>query len=580
MAELVAVGRAEHQWKQALRESQVVRIGRAPRSGWGVPWDMHISREHADIEFANGKLKVRVLESARNPALFDGKLATEFSVGPGQTFTIGETVFTLQGIDLSDDAPADLIEYSYTAEELEKIDFGNGERRLEALAQLPKVIGDTHSDAEFATKVVALLLRWLPKADAAAVVQYDLKSDAGLEKPTFMRWDSRNPVGRFRPSRRLMRAALESGQSKIHSWMEGAEQSGAFTQSAGLDWAFCTPVGRNASTGWCLYVSGRGGMYVNELAGDLKFTELVAQFIGAIRRVRLLENQQTTMSQFFSPAVMETLGNDESAKALTPREGVVTVLFCDVRGFSKRVEDSQGDLQGVLRQMSVALGVMTQNIMRHEGVIADFQGDAALGFWGWPTQSPDGPLPACLAALSISEQFRIAQTDPNHPLNGISVGIGIGHGRAIAGQIGTKEQIKVGVFGPVVNLTSRLEGLTRQLGVSIVLDEPTAEYARKHLPPTTGSVRRLARLRPKGMDIPATVYELLAATGRRINDAQVASYESAVDAVIAGMWQDALTRLDPLVELDPPAAFLKRSMAEAGSAPPAGWDGAFSLMAK
>jgi adenylate cyclase len=307
----------------------------------------------------------------------------------------------------------------------------------------------------------------------------------------------------------------------------------------------------------------------------------LAQFIGAIRRVRTLEHNQTAMSQFFSPAVMETLIDDDGSKVLQPREDVVTVLFCDVRGFSKKVEMARRDLHGVLQQMSEALGVMTQNILRHEGVIADFQGDAALGFWGWPAQPPDGPLPACLAALAISAQFLAAEQDPQHALHGFGVGVGIGYGRAIAGRIGTKEQMKVGVFGPVVNMASRLESLTRQLGVSIVLDEAAADYVKKNLPPALGRVRRLVRVRPKGMETPATVNELLpAANGHGLTDEQIANYEAGLDAVIAGRWTEALEILNPLVEKDAPAAFLKRVMDETHCKPPAGWDGAFTLKAK
>jgi adenylate cyclase len=287
------------------------------------------------------------------------------------------------------------------------------------------------------------------------------------------------------------------------------------------------------------------------------------------------------MSQFFSPAVMETLVDEDGSKALAPREDTVTVLFCDVRGFSKKVEQAKRDLHAVLQQMSDALGVMTQNILRHEGVIADFQGDAALGFWGWPAQPPDGPLPACLAALAISQQFLAAERDPKHSLHGFGVGVGIGYGRAIAGRIGTKEQIKVGVFGPVVNLASRLESMTRQLGVSIVLDDAAADYVRKNLPPTVGRVRRLVCVRPKGMETPATVNELLpAANGHGLSDEQIAYYESGLDAVIAGRWEEALKILDPLVARDAPAAFLKRIMTETNCKPPAGWDGAFTLKAK
>lgn len=581
MPELIAAGPAEQQWKQTLPESQTVRIGRAPRAGWNVPWDMQISREHVDVEFAGGKLQVRVLESARNPVLVDGEPATQFQLGFGQSFLIGETTFTLVGVEATDDMPAGVKEYTFSPDELRKVQFGAGEKRLEALAQLPRLIGETTSDADFATRIVELLLFWLPKSEAAAVAQYDLKIDPSLKQPTFMRWDSRGDVGRFTPSRRLMKSALESGQSKIHSWSQEGKNNQAFTMSEGLDWAFCTPILQPGSSGWCLYVSGKGAMSMEDLAGDLRFTELLAQFIGAIRRVRTLEHKQTEMSRFFSPAVMETLVDEDSAKTLEPREDMVTVLFCDVRGFSKKVEQAKRDLHGVLKQMSDALGVMTQNILKHEGVIADFQGDAALGFWGWPSQPGDGPLPACRAALSIAAEFAGANSRPDHSLTGFGVGMGIGYGRAIAGQIGTKEQIKVGVFGQTVNQASRLESLTRQLGVVVVLDDAAADYVRQHMPPEEGRARRLVRVRPKGMDTPVTVNELLPGAGSNLlsND-EIAQYESALDLVISGDWEKAGKILAPLVDKDAPAMFLKRVMAELNNKPPAQWDGAFTLKAK
>ena len=76
-----------------------------------------------------------------------------------------------------------------------------------------------------------------------------------------------------------MRAAFENGQSKIHSWSEKGKDDNAFTMSEGLDWAFCSPISGQTSTGWLLYVSGRGAMSLTDLAGDLRFTELLARFI-------------------------------------------------------------------------------------------------------------------------------------------------------------------------------------------------------------------------------------------------------------------------------------------------------------
>ena len=95
------------------------------------------------------------------------------------------------------------------------------------------------------------------------------------------------------------------------------------------------------------------------------------------------------------------------------------------------------------------------------------------------------------------------------PRAGFQVCIGIAHGQAIAGKIGTNEQVKVGVFGPVVNMGARLEGMTRQLRVPILIDEVTANVVRQSMPPDKGRCRHLGRVRPYGMDVPLMVSELL-----------------------------------------------------------------------
>ena len=86
------------------------------------------------------------------------------------------------------------------------------------------------------------------------------------------------------------------------------------------------------------------------------------------------------MKQFFSPAVVETLVSKDADVALQPREGPLSVMFCDIRGFSRKVGQARDELTLLLGRVSEALSVMTRSILKFEGVIADFQGDAALGF--------------------------------------------------------------------------------------------------------------------------------------------------------------------------------------------------------
>jgi adenylate cyclase len=392
----------------------------------------------------------------------------------------------------------------------------------------------------------------------------------------------------FQPSRRLILQALRQGRSLLHI-SSGLVEDVSVTQSRGLGWSFCCPVAGDATNGWCLYVSGKGarsGAYVikeEDLAPDLRFTELVAQFLGSVRQVRLLQEQKTQLSTFFSPKVIESLSDvRRSNEFLAPAERNVTVLFCDVRGFSRKAEALEGALLTLLHSVSGALQVMAGAIQDHDGTIADFQGDAALGFWGWPVATVDGPLPACRAALQIEREFRQGNALPGGPLEGFAIGLGIAHGRAVAGQIGTPRQAKVGVFGPVVNQGSRLEGLTKQFGVSICLDEATAQYIRTSLPPDAGRLRRLAKVRPKGMETPLTVYALLPPATQHVawTTGLLDQHEEAVDALLAGQWDRAREIWRRFPTTDGPAQRLLAWMTDLGDRPPDDWDGAFTLASK
>ncbi|MBM4076570.1 MAG: adenylate/guanylate cyclase domain-containing protein, partial [Planctomycetes bacterium] len=412
--------------------------------------------------------------------------------------------------DPQDGSKQKVRESFYAPDVLSRAEFGNAAQQIEILANLPDLIAKTGTDDELSIQVAELLLKGIPQAEAVAVVRYAgddlnaaLSGASPVPNPSSIRVETRESYsGRFRPSRRLMLKALQLQQSAMHIWEEEGS-SLEFTSSDGLGWAFTSPIRGEACHGWCLYVSGkgsrRGNMFVHEetLQGDLRFTELLAQFIGSIRQVRTLQNQRTQLSAFFSPKVIENLTGTRASRAeMAPAERDVTVLFCDLRGFSKRSEALRHDLHALLKSISEALGVMANGVLGRDGAIADFQGDAILGFWGWPIPDANGPWPACQAALAIAEGFRKANEDAHDLLKGLSAGIGVAHGRALAGRIGTEQQAKIGVFGPVVNQGSRLEGMTKQFGVSICIDQTAAAYLRKNVPATEARTRLLARVRP------------------------------------------------------------------------------------
>jgi adenylate cyclase len=257
-------------------------------------------------------------------------------------------------------------------------------------------------------------------------------------------------------------------------------------------------------------------------------------------------------------------------------------MFCDLRGFSRQSEDSSDQLLELLRRVSDALGVMTHHILNRNGVVGDFHGDAAMGFWGWPLEQPDSVRHAAAAALAIRAEFEKSAALSDHPLSGFRAGIGLCTGRAVAGRIGTVDQVKVTVFGPVVNLAARLESMTKQLQASILIDETTAQRIKAEVPTEIARVRRVAKVLPLGMKKPLMVSELLPPESPDflLTNQHVQAYEKALDSFQDGNWGEAFRLLHQVPAEDRVKDFLTVLIAQHGRTAPPDWSGYIKLAEK
>jgi len=591
MPDLIAQGAApEHRWRRSLPPDGTFVLGR-DAGFWSVPWDKRISRRHVELCWQTGQLEVERIANSRNPVFFCGREDDRFSLRPGEHFVIGETTFTLtdERVSISLDPPKPSTERTYSAQYLKDLRFRDADARIDILSRIPEIISGADSDEEMFVRLISLLLTGIPPAIAAAVVAVDLDE---VQTPVkVLHWDRRVFSDRdFQPSDKLIRQAVSSAESVVHLWSGSSQEAAAATYGLDGDWAFCTPIGGVACPGWALYVAGSFSTDVREadaasvraLRDDLKFTELIATTLSSLREVRLLERNQTSLRQFFSPVVLDALAGHDPDEVLAPRETEVSVLFCDLRGFARRSERSADDLLGLLNRVSDALGVTTQQILEHGGVVGDFHGDAAMGFWGWPFAQDDSAARVCRAALEIRAAFEAASRQERHPLADFSMGIGIATGRAVAGKIGTIDQVKVTVFGPVVNLAARLEGMTKALRAPILLDEATAAALRASPSYDAARVRRVAVVKPHGFDTPLEVSELLPPESRypQLSDDHIATYEAALDALLARNWQHAFQLLHRVPAEDRVKDFLTVFIAQHNRTPPDDWDGVVPIQTK
>jgi adenylate cyclase len=614
MADLIAQGpQPNERWRRALRAGEPVVIGRTS-GGWSVGWDDRISRRHARLRLVDGQqLEVQKLPAARNPIFFRGMRREQFTLGPGEHFVIGRTTFTLaRRPEVAEEAaePAgEVTQHAFAPGILGARGFQDAAARIDMLSRLPDLITSSVSDSELLVRVAGVLMQATPAAVAVAILRVGEApavalaeaaepDDAPAAPVAVLHYDCRFPeADEPRPSGTLARRAAASGESLLHLWGAAAQPDapgGEYTASENVDWAFAVPVRAEGTGGWVLYVTGRLGLRSREawersrrepprsLQDEVKFAEIVAAMLGNLRKVRQLQQRQAGLARFFAPVVMHALAGRDAADVLRPREAEIAVLFCDLRGFSRRSEEEADRLMELLRRVSDALGIMTRSILQEDGVIGDFHGDAAMGFWGWPLSQDDAPARAARTGLDILAEFRQRRAEADGPLGGFRCGIGIACGRAVAGGIGTSDQVKVTAFGPVVNLASRLEGMTKAFAAEILVDEATARFIRARVPRSTARVRRLAKVRPAGMRTPLMVHQLLPPSGtpETPDDAAVSAYEAALEALLAGHWDRAFGLLHEVPPGDRVKDFLTVFIASHGRVAPDDWDGVIPLPSK
>jgi len=124
--------------------------------------------------------------------------------------------------------------------------------------------------------------------------------------------------------------------------------------------------------------------------------------------------------------------------------------------------------------------------------------------------------------------------------------------------------------------------MTKQFGTPILVDESVAEYARQHLPPHEGRIRRIGRFRPAGMNHEITISQLLLPSSHEDNlsDADIVLYEQAWDSFAAGNWQEALDQLEEIPATDRVREYLRIYIMANNGEPPPNWSGTIPMQLK
>jgi len=251
---------------------------------------------------------------------------------------------------------------------------------------------------------------------------------------------------------------------------------------------------------------------------------------------------QLQFEQFFSPELARELAED--ASLLEGREREVTILFSDVRNFS-RISERLG-AQRTFAMMQEVMELQTARIRETDGVIVDYVGDGLLAMWNAPADQPDHAARACTAAVAflrdLPDLSKRWLEEAGEPLR---LGVGIHSGPALVGNTGSHIKFKYGPMGPAVNLASRMEDSTKLLGVSAIVTGAT----RDRLPPGFGT-RRLGGLRVQGFADPIEVFELYPGDPPPEWCDRRDGFELALAHFEGGRWSEACRLLAALLTAD------------------------------
>jgi adenylate cyclase len=206
---------------------------------------------------------------------------------------------------------------------------------------------------------------------------------------------------------------------------------------------------------------------------------------------------------YVPPELVDEMVKDPDSYNMKATSKELTVLFCDMRGFTKMSETMEPTaLQGLLNDVFSRL---TNVIRNNRGTIDKYMGDCVMAFWGAPVDSPDHAALAVKAAMEMAGEVRkINEEHRSKGMPEIGVGIGLNTGMMCVGDMGSSIRKSYTVIGDSVNLGSRLEGLSKTYGVDIVVSEST-----KKLAPDFGW-QELDRVRVKGKDQAVAIFWPLA----------------------------------------------------------------------
>ena len=257
----------------------------------------------------------------------------------------------------------------------------------------------------------------------------------------------------------------------------------------------------------------------------------------------------------------------------------MTVLFSDVRNFTSISEGLTPE--GLKDMMNAYLTEMTQVVQEKRGTIDKYIGDAIMAFWGAPLADAEHAVHAVEASLSMQKRMRAIETDfVKHGWPILHIGVGLNCGEMNVGDMGSKFRRAYTVMGDAVNIGSRLEGLTKEYGIGILVSENMVKAAQGFV------YREIDKVVVKGRQEGLSIYEPIGKVGEVGETAlqEIDRFHKALELYRKQKWDDAQSALKTLQYAAPDSklykVYLKRIEHFRGNTPGPAWNGTWVFTTK
>jgi adenylate cyclase len=572
-----------------------IEFGRGPQRN-GVPrcviQDSYISRDHANVtELSAGLVRVENLSQRNSIRLSDNSLIATGASRDLPTplrLTVGETCIDVETVEEEKtESPLETIASPPTLNRRAAV--GLPQHSLLDLGKTPTPETLTHwFETVIAVQRAAAGSPEFFEQTARAVV-----SLVGLDRGLVIlkrggRWtvQARCPEDGDTPGREFSLSVVERVLRERRTFYQSQAQAQNTSESLqGVEAVVASPIfdARDEVVGAVYGCRSRftahQGLGIGPLEAQVMQLLASAVGVGLARQDQEAEagRLRVQFEQFFSADLAREL--QRNPRLLDGQEREVTVLFSDIRGFS-RLSEKLGATE-TCKLVSDVMDHLTTNVRDQDGVVVDYAGDGLMAMWNAPANQPDHAAKACRAALAMIAGLPELDARWNERLGvPLRLGVGLNTGPALCGNTGSKQKFKYGPLGHTVNLASRVEGATKHFGVPLLITGTTRAALGDGF-----ALRRLCKVHVVGIAGAVDLFELAGDAVPAEWREKSQTYEAALALYEAANFLGACRGLSSLLadekwQQDVPCLNLLARSVQGMKAPPENHDGVIDLESK